>query len=72
MDLETVRVIVSIVSLLFIALIWRILHQILRQLQRIGGRVDAGLQSLHILAADPDDEDEEGLPPVRGLPRQSD
>lgn len=68
MNLETVRVAVSVLSLLFIVLMWRLLHQILRQLKRIGGRVEVGLDCLHILAADPDGEEGECGQQLRMLP----
>lgn len=52
MDLETIRVIVSVGALLMLILIWRLLHQIHRQIRRVAVRLDAEAHALHILAAD--------------------
>ena len=67
MDLETLRVIISVVGVVFIALTWRYLHMIDRRLRKLGLRVDAELRALHVIAQAEADEEAELERPQRGL-----
>ena len=69
MDLETLRVIISVVGVVFIALIWRLLHMIDRRLRRLGLRVDAELRALHIIAELEDEAPTAQRRWPRGVPR---
>lgn len=66
MDLETIRVVISVVALVMLALIWRILRRIYVRLGRITSRQDAEAHALHILAQAPGSERH-----MRSLPPRS-
>lgn len=69
MDLETLRVIISVVGVVFIALIWRLLHMIDRRLRKLGSKVDAELRALHIIAEAEDDAHPGARRWLKGIPR---
>lgn len=71
MDLETLRVIISVVGVAIIAFVWRRVQMMDRRIRKLGLRVDAELRALHIIAQAEDDDEPEPKAPrgLRGVPR---
>lgn len=71
MDLETLRVIISVVGVAIIAFILRRVQMMDRRIRKLGLRVDAELRALHIIAQAEDDDEPEPKTQrgLHGVPR---